>query len=226
MKTCITCGQNQIFDKFYVKRTLPDGTKQYQSYCKSCAADRQRAYHLKKKGPPHEKLSEEELARRRKERKKRYRSSSEGKRKAAEYRNRNKAQIDEYNRQYRERNQEELRLKSQIYRDQHPERSKEYVQRWKAKNKPTIHISVIRQRAKALNAPGTFTKEDWLLVKARQNFTCLMCKKSEPDIKLTVDHIVPMILGGANSIENIQGLCRPCNSKKHLQILDLRENVE
>ena len=31
---------------------------------------------------------------------------------------------------------------------------------------------------------------------------------------LTVDHVVPLSLGGGNGIDNIQPLCQNCNSSK------------
>ena len=41
---------------------------------------------------------------------------------------------------------------------------------------------------------------------------CLRC--GSRDELLTVDHVIPLSLGGANSIDNIQPLCEGCNLLK------------
>jgi 5-methylcytosine-specific restriction endonuclease McrA len=46
----------------------------------------------------------------------------------------------------------------------------------------------------------------------RDGYRCLRC--GSPD-DLTLDHIHPWVLGGANSAENLQTLCRTCNSSKN-----------
>lgn len=43
------------------------------------------------------------------------------------------------------------------------------------------------------------------------NFRCKMCGTSET---LTVDHIIPRIEGGGDTLGNLQTLCQSCNSKK------------
>lgn len=48
----------------------------------------------------------------------------------------------------------------------------------------------------------------------RDNHTCRYCGGSAPDVKLTVDHVVPQALGGSDDPTNLVTACEPCNSGK------------
>lgn len=63
------------------------------------------------------------------------------------------------------------------------------------------------------------TYGEWELLKKQYNYTCPCCHKSELEIKLTEDHIIPLEKGGSDLIENIQPLCLKCNMKKHTKII-------
>lgn len=66
---------------------------------------------------------------------------------------------------------------------------------------------------------GSFTSNEWEVLKAQFNHTCPSCGCSEPDIKLTADHVRPISLGGTNDIANIQPLCQRCNSRKGIKLI-------
>ena len=109
---------------------------------------------------------------------------------------------------------------------------------WTGKNRPNVsgakhwnwrggvtkdkrHRMVLQQNREARKRQngGSFTLGEWETLKAQYNWTCPACGRSEPDIKLSVDHIIPVSGGGSNNIENIQPLCISCNSKKKTKII-------
>jgi hypothetical protein len=61
----------------------------------------------------------------------------------------------------------------------------------------------------------------WLLY-ALHEFTCAYCGKSLVDLSdpfLTLDHIVPIELGGSHKADNLVTACRACNSAKEKRSL-------
>lgn len=78
-----------------------------------------------------------------------------------------------------------------------------------------------RRKLKLRNTPGNHTQKEWEAVKERWKM-CLCCKKEEPEIKLTRDHVVSLLNGGSDDIYNIQPLCLKCNIKKSWLNIDFR----
>lgn len=48
----------------------------------------------------------------------------------------------------------------------------------------------------------------------RDNSTCQYCGRTAPEVKLTIDHVVPEALGGRDEPSNLVTACEPCNSGK------------
>lgn len=76
--------------------------------------------------------------------------------------------------------------------------------------------------AKRRGASGKLKAKEWAEVKAKYDNKCLRCGKQEPEIKLTVDHVLPLAKGGTNDKDNVQPLCKSCNSRKHTNHIDYR----
>lgn len=48
----------------------------------------------------------------------------------------------------------------------------------------------------------------------RDNHTCRYCGGAAPDVKLTVDHVIPSALGGGDEATNLVTACADCNAGK------------
>lgn len=53
-------------------------------------------------------------------------------------------------------------------------------------------------------------------VRQRANYLCEYCHASEQwqYVRFTIDHLIPLVLGGSNSLENLALACFHCNRKK------------
>jgi 5-methylcytosine-specific restriction endonuclease McrA len=79
------------------------------------------------------------------------------------------------------------------------------------------------RRAREKQAEGNITKKEWNELVDRFNHTCLRCGRT--NIKLTLDHVIPLTCGGSHTIDNAQPLCGSCNSIKHTNIIDYRQQA-
>lgn len=54
----------------------------------------------------------------------------------------------------------------------------------------------------------------WLRRRAlmRDNFECRVC--GARNVPLEVDHVVPLARGGADGLDNVQAICKPCHIEK------------
>lgn len=105
-------------------------------------------------------------------------------------------------------------------RIKNPSLYKEITRRYRNTKKGKEYIknrNKIRQ-----GVEGILKGTEWNNIKLRYENKCLCCKKSEPEIILTIDHIIPISKGGKNIESNIQPLCMNCNRIKSDNNLDFR----
>lgn len=84
---------------------------------------------------------------------------------------------------------------------------REIQRRYLVKN--PVHI----RRAAHWNAvERTLTEVEWAETLAYFNHACAYCLRS--DVKLTMDHLVPVSKGGPHTQDNVVPACKSCNSRK------------
>lgn len=78
--------------------------------------------------------------------------------------------------------------------------------RWNSEVKKVVKFEYIKE-----NIPHRLKWKIW----ERDGFKCKICKSEQ---NLSLDHIQPESLGGTLDEDNIQTLCRSCNSKKYNKV--------
>jgi 5-methylcytosine-specific restriction endonuclease McrA len=97
------------------------------------------------------------------------------------------------------------------------ERARENMRKWGQENRDRVNL-LSRLKKQRRRASGILTAADWQLVLETYGSACLACGKPE----VTIDHVLPVSKGGANTIDNVQPLCRWCNTSKGTKTIDYR----
>jgi len=135
-------------------------------------------------------------------------------------------QTIEYNREWAKNNPDKVRKYKKDYLSNNPEKRKASVRKYDKTHRKEHNIYWHKRRAIVNNLKEHFTLLEWETLKEKWQYTCLACGKQEPEIKLTPDHMIPIIKGGENGIDNIQPLCFQCNRRKNTKIIDYRLVVD
>jgi 5-methylcytosine-specific restriction endonuclease McrA len=138
------------------------------------------------------------------------------------YHEANREKHREKRKEYYAANREKYREQNRAYQETHRDRLREQKDTYRRNNLEAYAVREANRRARKAKAGGSFTLQEWHDLCAYFSFTCLRCGRQAPDIELTVDHVVPLSQGGRNSIENLQPLCRACNTSKHARTIDYR----
>lgn len=241
-KICSKCKNEKSADRFYTDRSKKDGLS---SYCKVCRSRYHKAYRadnreaLSELGKRYYEENKEQILKKQREYARKNWTTIYQKQKTRKNRDRegylnylkdyyhkNKKQTQQKRREtlreWKRKNRSHVLRRDKAYRERNPDKFRGYARKWRRKNKDKVVMYAQRRRARLLGADGNYTTREWGRLKKQFSHQCLCCKKREPSIKLTVDHVVPISLGGSNSIDNIQPLCMSCNSSKGTNIIDYR----
>lgn len=206
MKQCTKCKEWKEVSQFY---KLKDG-KIYPS-CKTCENQRckkwsqkNHEYDLNRKRKYHAEHKEEERIKR----SKCYQENRE--KKLAE------------TKKWRLSNLEYNRARAKAWNQENHERYLGNVKKWRNEHLEQVRSHCRDRRARTKGSGGNITVQEWQDLKKKYDFTCLRCKRREPEIKLTLDHVMPLSRGGKHVIENAQCLCKSCNSIKAIKNIDYR----
>lgn len=120
----------------------------------------------------------------------------------------NKDVYNKYRKQWRRENPDKVLAQLKRARKAHPGRASVWS----------------KTRSNRKRATGGFCSEaEWNLLCDLCENKCLYCKQL---CVLTVDHIIPVVYNGDSFIDNLQPLCRSCNSKKNDTIIDYRIQIK
>lgn len=147
-------------------------------------------------------------------------------RRVRKWRRRNKEKInrriresyDPQKRRERYMRNRETELARQREYNQRPEvkvRHREQQRLWISRNRELKREYWRQYNARKQGADGSHSTDEWLSICKKCGWLCAACGIAHTeDNPLTMDHIVPLSKGGTDYIDNIQPLCRKCNSKK------------
>lgn len=134
-------------------------------------------------------------------------------------------------RRYADTHLPEMAERKRQYRREKPDVEYKAQRKWREKNRDYVNAShrdwykrdiennrkkmityLQARRAKQASSGGSFTTRDIDAIRLQQRGKCAGCGKSH--LRLEVDHVIPIKLGGSNKTTNLQLLCRKCNASK------------
>jgi 5-methylcytosine-specific restriction endonuclease McrA len=120
---------------------------------------------------------------------------------------------------YRQNNKKKIAAIKRAYREANKEYIAAKIKEWVAQNGDRVRVHRKNRRARKMGAEGNYAPADVSLLWESQNGKCVGCGSSL-ERSCTVDHILPLSRGGSNWPNNLQLLCKPCNSRKGTKTME------
>lgn len=206
-KLCTTCKRELPLSEFYRKKN----GQSRGATCRTCEKARTTAWRRTEQGKASAQRTNEK-----------YNASERGKAKRAEYNHTEKSRA--MKEAWRQTENGQACLARYRQSDKRKAVLKKYYESGKGraaiaryqdtpKGRESLSRGVHKRRGRLSTVEATLTAQEWEAIKARQNYRCLICGKETE--RLTRDHIIPLSKGGRHTADNIQALCRSCNSRKN-----------
>lgn len=88
------------------------------------------------------------------------------------------------------------------------------AERWWRLNADKNRVYEQNRRARLRQTGGILSGDIVEKLMSQQDGKCVYCSTDLSKTTPQIDHILPLALGGPNTDDNVQLLCRPCNSSK------------
>lgn len=121
--------------------------------------------------------------------------------------------------EYRKENKDKINEKSREWAKNNAVRRNKVLAVWRKNNPEKVYIQKANRHSLERGSRGNVSEKEWSDLCNKYDNKCLCCGEKK---KLTQDHIIPITKGGIHHIDNLQPLCRNCNSRKHTKTTDYR----
>lgn len=138
---------------------------------------------------------------------------------------RNKDKVKKNVKEWRARFPDKIRKIRREYVKNNPDKIKELNRKWYKDHPEKTRAKNRKYKSRKRGNGGVITVLQEKELYKFYNFTCLCCERREPEVKMTLDHVLPISKGGKNVIENAQPLCKSCNSRKNNRHIDYRKKL-
>jgi hypothetical protein len=192
LKRCSKCGLLKAIGEFNRDKTRKDG---HNEICKDCRKSISKKYCEEHKNEIREK--------------------------GKKYYEEHKDKIRILHREYYEYSKDERRKHQKEYYEEHKEEIKKSNHEYLKTENGKVHNRRKNNKRRALkkNLKATLTTKQWAYILKKQNNRCNQCgKKFTAKRQPAQDHIIPIKHNGDYSSDNIQALCKSCNSRKNANL--------
>lgn len=111
-------------------------------------------------------------------------------------------------------NPDAIRIAKQKWYKKNADKEIKRALKWAKDNREKARANIRNRQARKKKSKGSHTAEEVLAMLNRQKWKCVACGISIKK-RRHIDHIIPLVLGGPNHIQNLQGLCPSCNCSKN-----------